>query len=74
MPPRAPASVRPSVIDPVLYEEVNVRGTIMLLEAARRWPLRTFVFAYSSSVYGGLDTVPFRRPLPSLAPSLPMRR
>ena len=56
----ARAGVRPSVIDPLLYEEVNVRGTIMLLEAARRWPLHTFVFASSSSVYGGLDTVPFQ--------------
>lgn len=55
----ARAGVRPSVADPLLYEDVNVRGTMVLLEAARRRSLRTFVFASSSSVYGGLTTVPF---------------
>ncbi len=55
----ARAGVRPSLLDPLLYEDVNVRGTIILLEVARRRPLKTFVFASSSSVYGGLQTVPF---------------
>jgi UDP-glucuronate 4-epimerase len=55
----ARAGVRPSVADPFLYEDVNVKGTMVLLEAARRRPLSTFVFASSSSVYGGLTTVPF---------------
>jgi UDP-glucuronate 4-epimerase len=55
----ARAGVRPSIVDPFLYEDVNVRGTIAMLEAARRRPLTTFVFASSSSVYGGLPTVPF---------------
>lgn len=55
----ARAGVRPSIKDPLLYEDVNLRGTIVLLEAARRRPLTTFVFASSSSVYGGLPTVPF---------------
>jgi UDP-glucuronate 4-epimerase len=45
--------------DPLLYEDVNVRGTITLLESIRRRPISTFVFASSSSVYGGLTTVPF---------------
>lgn len=55
----ARAGVRPSIQDPFLYEDVNVRGTMVMLEVARRRPLTTFVFASSSSVYGGLPTVPF---------------
>lgn len=55
----ARAGVRPSLADPLLYEDVNVRGTLALLEVARRRPIKTFVFASSSSVYGGLQTVPF---------------
>ncbi|MFM8551579.1 MAG: NAD-dependent epimerase/dehydratase family protein [Nitrospiraceae bacterium] len=55
----ARAGVRPSIKDPLLYEDVNLRGTITLLEVARRRSLANFVFASSSSVYGGLATVPF---------------
>jgi UDP-glucuronate 4-epimerase len=55
----ARAGVRPSLLDPLLYEDVNVRGTIVMLEVARRLRLKAFVFASSSSVYGGLRTVPF---------------
>jgi UDP-glucuronate 4-epimerase len=56
----AMAGVRPSVQDPLLYEDVNVRGTMVLLEAARRQPGVRFVFASSSSVYGARDRSPFR--------------
>ncbi len=56
----AMAGVRPSVQDPLLYEEVNVRGTLNLLEALRRRPDTKFVFASSSSVYGANDQVPFK--------------
>ncbi|MFM7283300.1 MAG: GDP-mannose 4,6-dehydratase, partial [Planctomycetia bacterium] len=45
--------------DPLLYEDVNVRGTLILLEAARRQPGLRFVFASSSSVYGANERVPF---------------
>ncbi|MGH7255947.1 MAG: NAD-dependent epimerase/dehydratase family protein [Nitrospirales bacterium] len=55
----ARAGVRPSVKDPFLYEDVNVRGTMVLLEVARHRAVNTFVFASSSSVYGGLADVPF---------------
>jgi len=55
----AMAGVRPSVQDPLLYEDVNVRGTMVLLEAARRQPGLRFVFASSSSVYGARDRSPF---------------
>jgi UDP-glucuronate 4-epimerase len=55
----AMAGVRPSVQDPLLYEDVNVRGTLVLLEELARRPATRFVFASSSSVYGGNTKVPF---------------
>jgi UDP-glucuronate 4-epimerase len=55
----ARAGVRPSLLQPLLYERVNVYGTTVLLEAARRTGVRRFVFASSSSVYGVADRVPF---------------
>src|SRR5579884_3172833 len=54
----ARAGVRPSVMDPLLYESVNVGGTTVLLEAARRTGVRKFVFASSSSIYGVGDAAP----------------
>jgi len=67
----ARAGVRPSVADPLLYEDVNVRGTMVLLEAARGQPISTFVFSSSSSVYGGLESVPFSEGAPDLRPISP---
>ncbi len=55
----ARAGVRPSLEQPILYEEVNCIGTLHLLEAARRHGPQTFVFASSSSVYGINSKVPF---------------
>ena len=55
----ARAGVRPSLENPLLYEKVNVGGTVVLLEAARAWGVRKFVFASSSSIYGIADHVPF---------------
>jgi len=55
----ARAGVRPSIEQPLLYQEVNVHGTAILLEAARRQAARRFVFASSSSVYGNNTKVPF---------------
>jgi UDP-glucuronate 4-epimerase len=55
----ARAGVLPSIDYPKLYEEVNVRGTISLLEACREFGVHNFVFASSSSVYGGNSKVPF---------------
>ena len=55
----ARAGVRPSIQDPVLYYDVNVTGTLRLLEFARKRGIRRFVFASSSSVYGNNDQVPF---------------
>jgi UDP-glucuronate 4-epimerase len=55
----AKAGVRPSIDYPKLYEEVNVQGTINLLDACREFGVKSFVFASSSSVYGGNSKVPF---------------
>ncbi len=67
----ARAGVRPSVKDPILYEDVNVRGTMVLLEVACRRAIKNFVFASSSSVYGGVQTVPFSETEPLSRPRSP---
>ena len=56
----AKAGVRPSIEDPVGYQNVNVTGTQLLLELARRIGTTRFVFASSSSVYGVNPRVPWR--------------
>lgn len=56
----AMAGVRPSLQDPLHYEDVNVRGTMVLLEELRQRPSTRFVFASSSSVYGSNERIPFR--------------
>jgi len=55
----AKAGVRPSIADPVGYQNVNVRGTQNLLEIARKWGVKKFVFASSSSVYGVNENIPW---------------
>lgn len=52
----ARAGVRESLADPLLYQSVNVGGTMTILEAARRQPGTRVVFASSSSVYGSQPT------------------
>jgi UDP-glucuronate 4-epimerase len=54
------AGVRPSILRPADYVDVNVAGTVVLLELARTWGVRPFVFASSSSVYGERENGPFR--------------
>ena len=56
----AMAGVRPSLQDPLHYQDVNVRGTVVFLEELKKRPETRFVFASSSSVYGGNTDVPFR--------------
>ncbi len=53
------AGVRPSIEQPMIYQSVNLEGTMNLLELARRHEVRPFVFASSSSVYGARQKVPF---------------
>jgi UDP-glucuronate 4-epimerase len=55
----AMAGVRASVDDPALYLDVNLIGTLRLLEAARKHGRPNFVFASTSSVYGRTEAVPF---------------
>jgi len=55
----ARAGVRPSIVEPLLYEDVNIRGTIGLLEACKEHKIRNLIFASSSSVYGENQRVPF---------------
>jgi UDP-glucuronate 4-epimerase len=55
----AQAGVRYSIQDPFIYEKSNVKGFLNLLEIARKFPVTNFVFASSSSVYGGNKKLPF---------------
>jgi UDP-glucuronate 4-epimerase len=55
----ARAGVRPSIQQPALYSDVNVNGTVILLEACRRHNIGKFIFGSSSSVYGNNSKVPF---------------
>ena len=55
----ARVGVRPSIEQPLLYERVNVQGTIAMLEAARLAGVGKFILASSSSVYGSANRVPF---------------
>ncbi|GAA4406069.1 hypothetical protein GCM10023187_25110 [Nibrella viscosa] len=71
----ARAGVRPSVENPSLYVDVNVNGTLTLLEAMRQAQVTKIVMASSSSVYGNSSTIPFTeadacdRPLSAYAAS-----
>ncbi len=56
----AMAGVRPSIEKPLLYEEVNVAGTMNLLEMCKKYGVKNFVCASSSSVYGNNKQVPFK--------------
>ncbi len=54
------AGVRPSLERPLLYQQVNVEGTLKLLEMCRKFEIGKIVFASSSSVYGARPRGPFR--------------
>ena len=53
----AKAGVRPSIEDPVSYVDVNVNGTVVMLEAAKEFGVKKFVFASSSSIYGNNEVI-----------------
>jgi len=55
----ARAGVRPSLLDPTLYHEVNIIGTQHVLDASREAGISHIVMASSSSVYGGIEETPF---------------
>lgn len=56
----AMAGVRPSIENPILYQEVNCMGTQNILEEMKEHNVKNGVFASSSSVYGNCKEVPFR--------------
>lgn len=53
------AGVRPSILDPKGYFEVNVLGTLGILEAMKKYRVKKLLYASSSSVYGNNQKVPF---------------
>jgi UDP-glucuronate 4-epimerase len=55
----AQAGVRYSLLNPFAYQEANLEGFLNLIELARRHEVERFVYASSSSVYGGLTELPF---------------
>lgn len=63
--------VRPSLVQPRLYEQVNVAGTLNLLELCRRLRVNRFIFGSSSSVYGATSCVPFSEDHVELRPLSP---
>jgi len=67
----AKAGVRPSIQNPIEYQEVNVTGTQNLLEIAKEKDIKQFVFASSSSVYGKNPNVPWKEDNVVLQPISP---
>ncbi|MEO6955063.1 MAG: NAD-dependent epimerase/dehydratase family protein [Polyangia bacterium] len=65
------AGVRPSLHQPLRYEHVNVRGTLLVLETMRRHEVGRLACASSSSVYGARNEVPFRETDPAVHPASP---
>jgi UDP-glucuronate 4-epimerase len=67
----AKAGVRPSIDNPIAYQETNVAGTQNMLEVARENGIKQFVFASSSSVYGKNPNVPWKEDDAVLQPISP---
>ena len=55
----AMAGVRNSLENPTLYADINILGTIRLLDLAVKYNIKNFVYASSSSVYGNNKKLPF---------------
>lgn len=60
----ARAGVRPSIEEPLPYTQVNVGGTVEMLETARVFQVPVFIFGSSSSVYGNAVASPFSETAP----------
>ncbi|APC40804.1 GDP-mannose 4,6-dehydratase [Clostridium estertheticum] len=67
----AMAGVRPSIINPFLYNEVNMTGTLNLLDICNKYKINKFIFASSSSVYGNNEKLPFTESDPVDSPISP---
>lgn len=65
------AGVRPSIEDPILYTDVNINGTVNILECLKKYNVKHHVIASSSSVYGNNTKVPFSEEDPVDAPISP---
>jgi UDP-glucuronate 4-epimerase len=65
------AGVRESIDQPLLFNDVNVNGTLVMLEAARRCGKPRFILASTSSVYGLSPRLPYREDDPLLSPVSP---
>jgi len=67
----ARAGVRASIADPFLYEQVNTKGTLNLLELAKTHQVSQFIFGSTSSIYGNQKKVPFSETDPCNRPISP---
>ena len=67
----ARAGVRPSIANPLLYNQVNVEGTLNILELMRQFKVEQMIFGGSSSVYGNQEKVPFAETDPTDEPVSP---
>ncbi len=67
----AMAGVRNSLLNPLLYEDVNIKGTMNLLEKSVKYKIKNFVYASSSSVYGNNTKQPFSEDDPVDTPISP---
>ncbi len=67
----ARAGVRPSVEQPLLFERINIGGTLHILEFCHQFRVRKLIFGSSSSVYGVSARAPFREDQADLQPVSP---
>lgn len=67
----AMAGVRYSIERAPLYVDVNLQGTVNVLDAARRGAVEHVVFASTSSIYGRAEVIPFSEDLPTDRPLAP---
>jgi nucleoside-diphosphate-sugar epimerase len=67
----ARAGVRPSVADPWTYLRANAEGALNLLELCRRFNVKKFVLASTSSLYGAHNPIPFREDADTSRPLSP---
>jgi nucleoside-diphosphate-sugar epimerase len=67
----ARAGVRPSVENPRVYFQANCDGTLNLLELCRRFGVKKFVLASTSSLYGAHNLVPYREDADTSRPLSP---
>lgn len=67
----ARAGVRPSIEQPRLYEQVNIAGTVNLLDLCKEFRVQRLIFGSSSSVYGATSRAPFSEDQAGLRPISP---